>query len=168
MTTAPDTDDQLRTWMVNTADRYGAAVLHIDGEGTRPSHAFSAGVWRRFGKPEVVVIGLPQEVAHTVVNTYVGRCGSGEKFLPGRLYEGFLNEQPVTFERVAKPYYPEFLASAMLLHGHDFPALQLVLPTPEVGTFSWQQGAPAGFAKYQPLLTESGLPESWTPGHDGV
>ena len=162
-----DTDEGLRRWLVNTADEQGAAVMHVGGDDRGAAYAFSVGAWRRFGKPEAVVIGLPREVAHAVINTYVQRTGNGEHFVPGRLYEGFLQGCPITVEKVAYEYYPEFLGSAVLVYGDDdFPALQIVASTPN-GEFPWQPNAPAGFAEYQPILTRSGRPESWTPGHDG-
>ncbi|WP_017976045.1 DUF4262 domain-containing protein [Actinopolyspora halophila] len=169
MTATPDATDELRDWLLRTSERHGAAVVHVDEEEQHPPYAFSVGAWRRFGKPEVVVVGLPREVAQTVVNTYTARVGRGERFVPGWLYEGFLAEQPVTFERVSGSHYPEYLGSAMLLYGDaDFPAVQLLLPTPDTGVFPWSDRAPEGFPEYQPVLTESGLPESWVPGRDGV
>lgn len=169
MAGAANSTDRLRDWLVDTSERHGAAVLHVPEEQDRAPHSFSVGAWRRFGKPELVVIGLPEQVAQSVIDTYVERVSRGERFTPGRLYEGFLAEQPVTFERVARSHYPEYLGSAVLVHGgDDFPALQLLLPTPDTGLFPWSERAPEGFAAYQPVLTESGAPESWTPGHDGV
>jgi hypothetical protein len=167
MTAVANKDEYLRKWLVNTAERYGAAVMHVPADDRGPAFAFSVGAWRRFGKPEVVVIGLPRDVGHAVVNTYVGRAGAGEQFEPGRLYEGFLQGCPITLEKVAKPYYPEFFGSAFLVYGaDDFPALQIIAAAPG-GVFPWQHNAPDGFAEYQPVLTGSGRPESWIPGHDG-
>lgn len=163
-----DTDEALRKWMVNTAEQHGAAVMHVAGDDNGPAYAFSVGSWRRFGKPEVVVIGLPQEVAHSVVNTYVQRVGQGERLQPGQLYEGFLQGCPVTFEKVALQHYPEYLGSAFLVYnGPDFPAVQLIVSSPDGAKFPWQPDAPGGFREYQPVLTDSGLPESWTPGVNG-
>lgn len=162
-----DTDEELRRWLVDTAEQHGAAVMQVAGDERGAPYAFSVGAWRRFGKPEIVVIGLPPEVSHAVVNIYVQRVWQGERFKPGWLYEGFVNECPVTVERVAKAHYPEFLGSALLVYGDDdFPALQLVVPMPG-GVFPWHADAPDGFAEHQPVLTASGAPESWTPGRDG-
>jgi hypothetical protein len=167
MTDVVDTE-RLRKWLVNTSEEHGAAVMHVAGDDDNASYAFSVGAWRRFGKPEAVVIGLPKEVAHAVINTYVQRVGGGERFSPGRLYEGFVAEAAVTVEKVAMQHYPEYLGSAMLVYGDpDFPAVQLLLPTAE-GAFPWHDDAPPGFAEFQPVLTTSGRPESWTPGHDGA
>jgi hypothetical protein len=68
---------------------------------------------------------------------------------------------------VAQGHYPEFFGSALLLYPKgDFPAVQLIVATPQ-GKWPWQADAPAGFAEWQPVLTVSGDPESWTPGVDG-
>ncbi|GAB3280031.1 DUF4262 domain-containing protein [Parasphingorhabdus pacifica] len=162
-----ETQENLRKWLINTAEHHGAAVMHVAGDEQGAPYAFSVGAWRRFGRPEVVAIGLPKDVAHAVINTYVQRVGAGERFAPGYLYEGFLQGCPMTVETVAKTHYPEYLGSAFAVYaGPGFPALQLIAATPE-GRFPWHADAPEGFAAYQPVLTESGAPESWTPGVDG-
>lgn len=163
-----ESDEQLRRRLVEAAERHGAAVVHIPADERGSSYAFSVGAWRRFGRPEVVAIGLPREVAHAVVDTYVQRSGTGERFTPGTTYLGFLNDCPVTFEKVAKPYYPEFLGSAVLVYGDDdFPALQLIASSPSESRFPWEPDAPGGFAAHQPVLTGTGRPESWVPGSTG-
>lgn len=167
MTLVTDRDEQLRRWLVHTAEQHGAAVMHVDGDEHNAAYAFSVGAWRRYGKPEAVVIGLPKDVAHSVVNTYIRRVGAGERFVPGQLYEGFLHDCPITVEKVSRRHYAEFFGSAFLVYGgDDFPALQLIVSTPD-SAFPWSRDAPAGFAEYQPILTASGLPESWMPGRDG-
>ncbi|GAA4847901.1 DUF4262 domain-containing protein [Saccharopolyspora rosea] len=168
MAAVVDTDESLRKWLVNTAERDGAAVVQVAGDERGAPYAFSVGAWRRFGKPEVVAIGLPEDVANAAIMTYVQRVAAGERFRPGQLYEGFLAGCPVTFEKIARQHYPEFLGSAVLVYdGDDFPAVQLIASSPGDNRFPWQDDAPRGFAEYQPVLTASGRPESWTPGTDG-
>lgn len=162
-----DEDERLRRWMINTADEHGAAVMHVRADEASAAYAFTVGAWRRFGKPEAVVIGLPREVAHAVLNTYVSRASAGERFKPGGSYDGFLQGCPMTVERIAKQHYAQFLGSAFLVYrDDDFPAVQLIAATPQ-GAFPWHEDAPRGFAEYQPVLTASGLPEGWTPGENG-
>lgn len=161
-------DEELRRQLVNTADRHGAAVIQVEGDDEHAPHAFSVGAWRRFGKPELVVIGLPLEVAQSVINIYVGRVAQGERFSIGTPYEGFLEECPVVLEKVAAEHYPTYLGSAVLVYdGLDFPAHQMLVSLPDAHTFPWQPDAPEGFADFQPVLTSSGAPESWTPGRTG-
>jgi hypothetical protein len=160
-------DLALRTRLLRQAEDHGHAVVDVAEDEEGAPYSFSVGAWRRFGIAEAVVVGLPAELAHVLIDAYVGRASSGERFRPGQLYGGFFEGVPVTFERVARGYYPEFLGSAFLLYGRgDFPAVQILVPTPQ-GAWPWQPTAPAGFADWQLVLTESGAPESWTPGVDG-
>ncbi|MQA09570.1 MAG: DUF4262 domain-containing protein [Pseudonocardiaceae bacterium] len=160
-------DAQLRQWLLNEAEERGNAVVQVPQDEYGAPYCFSVGAWRRFGVPEAVVVGLPEDMGPVLVNAYVARARSGERFRPGRLYDDFFDGVPVAVERVAKGHYPQFLGSAFLLYRTgDFPAVQLITPTPD-GAWPWQQQAPDGFAAWQPVLTESGVPESWTPGVDG-
>lgn len=160
-------DEKLRRWMQETADQHGVAVLQIAEEEDSAPFAFTVGGWRRFGIPEAIVIGLAPEVGEAVVRIYAERAAAGESFVPGQLYDGFLDECQVTFEKVAKPFYPEYLGHAFLMYRKgNFPAVQLIIGLPG-GVFPWHDAAPAGFAAWQPVLTETGGPESWTPGENG-
>ncbi|WP_199440109.1 DUF4262 domain-containing protein [Umezawaea beigongshangensis] len=160
-------DQELRAWLLEQAERRGHAVVAVPQDAEGAPYAFSVGAWRRFGVAEAVVVGLEAPMADVLIRAYVDRASKGERFVPGQLYFDFFDGVPVTFERVFKGFYPEFLGSAFLLHGKgDFAAVQIVVPTPQ-GQWPWQPTAPPGFADWQLLLTESGRPESWTPGVDG-
>jgi hypothetical protein len=158
---------ELRQWLLDQAEEHGNAVVEVAADEHGAGYAFSVGAWRRFGVPEAVVVGLPDGMGRVLVNAYVRRAAAGERFEVGRVYSDFFETARVVLERVALGHYPEFLGSAMLLYpSGDFPAVQLIVGT-AAGDWPWQAGAPAGFAEWQPVLTESGAPESWTPGVDG-
>lgn len=160
-------EKHLRQRLLDEAEHRGNAVVEVAGDGQGAGYVFSVGAWRRFGVPEAVVVGLPDGMGRVLVDAYVQRAAAGERFLPGELYGEFFEGIPITVERVAKGHYPEFLGSAFLLYRTgDFPAVQLIVPTPE-GIWPWDADAPEGFADWQLVLTESGVPESWTPGVDG-
>jgi hypothetical protein len=160
-------DENLRQWLLSTVDQDGHAVVQIPGDQRGAPYSFSVGAWRRFGAPEAVVIGLPVDMAQPLIDLYVRRAGAGERFFPGLPYLDFFDGVPVVVERVHKGHYPQFLGSAFLLYpSGEFPAVQLIVATPQ-GRWPWSRDAPAGFANWQPVLTDSGLPESWRPGIDG-
>ncbi|WP_243659197.1 DUF4262 domain-containing protein [Tamaricihabitans halophyticus] len=162
-----DEDARLREWLLNEAEERGNAVVQVPQDEHGAGYCFSVGAWRRFGVPEAVVVGLPEGMGPVLINAYVARASAGERFRPGRLYDDFFDGVSVTVERVAKGHYPQFLGSAFLLYRTgDFPAIQLITPTPE-GAWPWQPDAPEGFAQWQPVLTESGRPEGWQPGVNG-
>lgn len=165
---SPDPRDlQLRDWLFDQTERHGHAVVNVAADREGAGYSFSVGAWRRFGVAEAVVLGLPTDIAEVLIRSYVDRAARGERFVPGKLYFDFFDNVPITFERVFKGFYPEFFGSAFLLYGKgDFAAVQILIPTVE-GVFPWQPGAPEGFADWQLVLTESGVPESWTPGVSG-
>ncbi|RZS34355.1 uncharacterized protein DUF4262 [Herbihabitans rhizosphaerae] len=160
-------DTALRAWLLAEADQHGNAVVEVPPDQHGAPYTFTVGAWRRFGVPEAVVIGLPKDMGPVLVNAYVEQARAGRRFVPGQLYDDFFDGVPVTVERVHKGHYPEFLGSAFLIYRTgDFPAVQLIVPTPE-GQWPWNADAPEGFADWQPILTDSGAPESWTPGVNG-
>jgi hypothetical protein len=165
-TLAPE-DQELLDWIVDQAEQRGNAVIRVAGDAEGAGYCFTACAWAQHQVPEAVVIGLPEEIGPILLDAYVDRAATGEQFECGRLYEDFFDGAPVTFERVAKGHYPEFFGSCFLVYPDgDFPAVQIIVATPD-GEWPWQPDAPEGFAEWQPVLTESGDPESWTPGVTG-
>ncbi|SFQ51772.1 protein of unknown function [Amycolatopsis arida] len=160
-------EDELREWIISQGEQRGNAVITVPPDEHGAGYSFTACAWALHEVPEAVVIGLPEEIAPVLLDAYVDRAAAGERFVFGRLYHDFFEGVPVTFERVAEGHYPEFFGSAFLVYPDgDFPAVQIIVPTPE-GLWPWEERAPEGFATWQPVLTVSGAPESWTPGVDG-
>lgn len=158
---AADPDlDHLRAWMLEQAETRGNAVISVaEGDGIG-GYCFTAGAWRTHGIPEAVVIGLPDQIATVLLDAYVDRAATGELFEPGMLYDDFFEGMSLTFEHVAKPHYLAFFGSAFLLYPDGgFPAVQIIVPTPD-GHWPWDADAPEGFDRWQPILTESGRLES--------
>lgn len=160
-------DQRLRDYLLAQADAHGKAIVEVAGDQDGAPYTFCVGAWRRFGVPEAVTIGLPEGVGHMLVDTYVRRASQGERFPPGQVYDDLLEGVLVTVERVNKGHYFEFFGSAFLVYPDgDFDAVQLITATP-ADYWPWEAEAPSGFDLWQPILTESGKPESWTPGVNG-
>lgn len=160
-------DRQLRDFLITQADAHGKAIIEVAGDQDGAPYTFTVGAWRRYGVPEAVTIGLPDGVGRMLVDAYVQRASRGETFRPGQVWDNLLEGILVTVERVNKGHYFEFFGSAFLVHPEgDFDAIQLITATPE-DYWPWEADAPSGFDLWQPILTESGRPESWTPGVNG-
>jgi len=158
---------RLRDDLLAKAEEYGMAIVEVAGDEEGAPYSFSVGAWHRYRVPEAVVIGMPAGLAARMLHAYLDRALDGETVVLGRVYEDFYDGVPVVFERVARGHYFEYFGSAFLLYRRgDFSALQLLVPTSD-GIWPWSPDAPAGFAAWQPVLTPSGDPESWTPGLDG-
>jgi hypothetical protein len=163
----PAEQERLRQWLLDQAEEHGNAIVDVAEDEHGAPYVFTVGTWRRFGVAEAVVIGLPDGMGRVLLNAYVRRARAGERFALGKPYDDFFDTAQVVVERVAKGHYPEFFGSALLLYPNaDFPAVQLIVATPN-GDWPWQPTAPAGFAEWQPVLTVSGNPESWLPGVNG-
>jgi hypothetical protein len=165
-TLAPE-DQDLLEWIVAEAERRGNAVISVPGDDKGSGYCFTACVWAMHEVPEAVVVGLPEQMAHVLLDAYVDRAATGAAFAPGQIYEDFFDGVPVTVERVHPGHYPEFFGSAFLVYPDgDFAAVQIIVASTD-RKWPWDADAPEGFAAWQPVLTESGRPESWTPGVDG-
>lgn len=167
--TAELSADELRLieWIEGQAKERGNAVITVAADDEGAGYCFTACAWALHHVPEAVVVGLPDHMGQVLLDAYVDRAANGEIFEVGRRYDDFFDGVPVVLERVNKGHYPEYFGTAFLIYPDgDFPALQLIVATPE-GKFPWHPDAPAGFAQWQPVLTDSGAPESWTPGVDG-
>lgn len=160
-------DRRLRDFLIAQADAHGKAIVEVAGDSDGAPYTFSVGAWRRFGVPEAVTIGLPVGAGRALIDAYVDRASRGERFPPGHVWDDLLEGVLVTVERVNKGHYFEFFGSAFLVHPDgDFDAIQLITATPQ-DYWPWEPDAPPGFRLWQPVLTASGAPESWTPGVDG-
>jgi len=134
-------------------ERYGGHIIHVAGEGELSPFSYSVGIFRSSRNPEVVVIGLKQNLAHFVLNEYNRRSKAGEIFVPGTLYAEFIEGFEVTFEKVEPRFYAEY-SGWNLWHydGPNFEVLQLVYPTTG-GVWPWQSSATDWFRSWQPILT---------------
>lgn len=139
---------------------FGCHVLLILGEGELPPFAYSIGIFREQGAPEVTVVGLKQELAHSVVNEYNRRVRSGERFVAGAEYGGFIQGFRCRFEVVVKAYYKEYFGWGLWLYKTEhFPVLQLVYPNTS-GVWPWEDDATDWFRQRQPILTSDGRPNA--------
>lgn len=140
-------------------ERYGCHVVLVREEGDHPPFAYSVGIQRTTSAPEVVVLGLAQELAHWLVNETHRRQAAGERFAEGAEQQGFLGgDFPVRFHRVARTHYREHFGwNRWLYGGDDFEVLQLVYPSTQ-GVWPCDPAAPPAFRARQPLLFACGCP----------
>lgn len=104
------------------------------------------------GFPEIVVFGLPHEVAWTYIE------GAHMLLKNGTLktdepIDGF-GDLPVVFKRVLPEKAPDHLRIACSRAGKAVPALQIVWADP-AGNFPWQPDHDKAFSPMQPLIFEN-------------
>jgi hypothetical protein len=122
----------------------------VDGAG--PGFTFSVGLWHNFEQPEVIAFGLPEDVAHRLINAIADEADEGHRFLDGETNDQLLVGYPVQFVAVPANAYADHLGSAQWAYeGAEFPCVQLVWPDKQ-GRWPWTSGVREGFRRIQPVL----------------
>lgn len=133
-------------------ERYGCHVISVLAEEELPPFAYSVGIHLKTGKPELIVIGLKQALAHSIVNLYNERVVSGEIFEAGKRYADFIGGFDCELRAVHRSHYPEHFGYCYRLYKNwDFQALQLIYPT-TTGIWPWETEADDWFRMRQPML----------------
>ena len=135
--------------------QFGWHVIKVpDGD---PEFAYTIGLFRTFGHPELFIIGLPvADVAHPVLNTLGDEVRAGRRFAPGETSDAALAGYDVTFRHVPPTAYREHLGWALWYYsGEPFPVLQVVYPDRH-GHWPWAPEASDDFRAFQPVLDSPG------------
>jgi hypothetical protein len=131
---------------------YGWHVIHVGGAG--PEFAYTVGLYRTFGHPEVVVLGLPGGVAHRLLNAVGAEVRAGRAFAAGSASREILERFDVAFRPVPPEAHRGRLGWAVWFYdGPAFPALQVVYPDRD-GRFPWEAGVADGLRAAQPVLAD--------------
>jgi hypothetical protein len=132
---------------------FGSAVMP-DTAG--PSFSFTTGFWVNAQKPELIVFGMRNEIAHQIFWDLFRDAQAGKDLPVGvRTGEVFSNFAAYVFP-VARRHYPLYFGwSRWFYAGDDFPCLQIVWPD-RGRLFPWEAGFDPALAGNQIDLTEYG------------
>jgi hypothetical protein len=130
--------DELELGIRAVIDTHGWAGMAIfDPANQRASWFYTVGV-TTLGHPELVIFGLPPEVAHGVADTAIAQIRDGGRYEPGTTYDDILEDGfAVAVVKVDEPGHDEYpLGMARRIYGSDVEAVQLVWPGDD-GLFPW-------------------------------
>ncbi|MDR5744441.1 DUF4262 domain-containing protein [Caballeronia sp. LZ029] len=137
---------------------HGHAVIGIAADAKAkpptPGFAYTVGLETTYGQPELIIFGLPYDVAHGVLNDIAARI-KNDGFAPkdGDSDDQTLRGNRVFFRAVPASVIGKHLRIAHVLR-EDVSALQIIWPDP-FGKFPWEDGADLRYAYAQPLLYET-------------
>ena len=123
------------------------------GGGNEPLMAYSVGLFKNFGHPEIVIFGISPDAANRIIN----RIGTKIKeenmrYIPEMEYNDILVEFKATFLPVPKDSYDKvFNVAGWYYKGNNFRVLQLVWPDKN-NKFPWEEGFNKKLDKFQPLI----------------
>ncbi len=138
--------------VIDDVRRYGWHVVLIPERDGTPGWAFTVGMAKTFGTPELIVVGLNPKVAHSVLNEIGDRIRQGEVFRVGALINGLLEGVTCTVRPVARKWFEWFVGYAQWYHrGRPFDLWQVMWPD-HAGHFPWEPGFSPEWLSLEPLL----------------
>ncbi|MFD1257407.1 DUF4262 domain-containing protein [Mucilaginibacter terrae] len=138
--------------VLSDIEQYGFHVVHVIEDDAGPGFSFSVGLYHSYKHPEIIILGLTQDLAHTIINNIVLDIQDGKQFDAFTFSDDILNNYQTYFLPVDKANYRSYLGYANWYYkNNDFPVLQLLYPNSK-GIFSWEENCPDAFKYLQPIL----------------
>ncbi len=121
-------------------------------EEKKPGFTYSIGLWHNHSHPELIVFGLPYEVAGVILNDLGDRIAKGEKLEINQNYWEVVRDYPVQFGETSNEIAKEYLVYADWFYSRKpFPSLQLIW-TDKQSRFPWEPEFDEKYSIAQPLL----------------
>lgn len=151
----PEPEDDSDRKLLSDVSQFGWHVVGIHEEENSPRFAFSVGLYYQYLHPEIMIMGLPHEVAHKLLASVQNIIHQGGFIQPWSAVEEIasfpLMAVPIHFD-----HYKEHLGYGMWFYRslpEPFPAIQLVWPD-KGGVFPWQEGYDQRYFQLQRVLCE--------------
>ena len=144
--------------LLDDIDAFGWHGLHILGDDEYPPFSYTVGLFHSYGHPELLIYGLPRDVAHAILRIAAQAAASGQPIDLSAPTDALLEGYDCAFVPVPLEAYPDHVGFARWYYGDDtFPVVQVVWPD-KSGRFPWDADAPAGFDDAQPVLGRPSAP----------
>jgi hypothetical protein len=151
----PEPDGEYDEQLMANIAAHGWHFVHVAAEENSPPFVFTIGLFEKRNHPEIILMGLPPQAAHGILNVLMVKIfGGGERMEPFARHDDVTETFPITFVPVAFEHYEEYLGYANWYYGSlpgPYPALQLVWPD-KSGKFPWEPGYEEAFHALQPIL----------------
>jgi hypothetical protein len=130
----------------------GLGVLHVLEDEDGPGFTYSIGLYKSYGHPEIIMVGLKQQLAHTLINNMAYDIKEGKVFVPLTFEADILDNFNCYIIEVNKANYDTYVGQAQNYYdGDDFPLIQCIYPTIK-GIYPWEDEWPGDIKDLQPIL----------------
>ena len=146
-------DREIKARILEDVEKFGCHLALLEANDYLTGYAYTIGLFKTFGHPEIICFGLHPDVLAPVLNQACDLVRQGETITPGILYDGFLEGYPIQFIEVDKSFYPNYVGYGCWYYDYrvDFPLLQLVWPDKQ-HIFPWDSNFNPNWKFKQPLL----------------
>ena len=148
-------DAEAKKQIVSDVKQYGFHVAIIPGDGYSPAFAYTIGLFKTYGYPELICFGLNHDLMHSMFWTAKELFDKQPSPDLSIGYPDFVGDFDVRFLRVDKARYADYFGySHWFYEGWDFPVLQIVWPDKQA-LFPWEEDFNPDWKSGQPLLDRS-------------
>jgi Domain of unknown function (DUF4262) len=163
MTIRIGSDDAERKVLADVK-KFGWHCLNIFEEDGKPPWTFSIGFHKTWNFPELIVIGLKREVAHSTLNIVATQLAEGTRLDLALASDELFNDFACCFVEVPTPMYREYVGTARWFYGGDaFPLYQIIWLSGDgyslgmsLRARATSNGNPCWVARNQPLVCDCG------------
>lgn len=136
-------------------EAHGLQVISVMGDDSTPPFAYSIGIEKSLGMPELFTIGLHAQTAHGLINDCYQRMKAGLVLSEGMQLDGLLAGDYRCIVGAMHPsHYKNYMGWARWLHGGDsFRTWQIVFPSSTDKRYPWDPDATEQFKELQPLFS---------------
>jgi len=146
------TSAKLNKEVQDNIDKFGLNVRHVLAENDLPPFSYSIGLVKSYCHPEIIIVGLKQQLAHLLINNMATDIKKGKVFVPFKYEPNILDDFNCYFIEVEKSNYDQYVGGAQQYYkGDEFPLLQCIYPTIK-GIYPWEEKWPESIKNLQPIL----------------
>ncbi len=145
-------EDKVDDKIIADVNTVGWSVIMIAATNYLPSFAYTIGLWKNYGHPEIIAFGLTTKTLHLILNIAGEHIKAGGKYETDKVYSDFFTDGDTQLISVDKRNIRDYFGYAIWFNkGCDFPAIELIW-TDRNSKFPWEAGFEDEFVYRQPLL----------------
>jgi hypothetical protein len=136
---------------------HGFSVMAVFASEKSPGFAYTVGLTESAKHPELLIFGLPPQMAHIVMHNLVARIKQGDVYRDSDLIVDVLSHLPIAAKSIATEKAADYTVQLFNYYaGRPLPptVLQLVLPDTR-GQFPWSERFEERYRSMQPALWEA-------------
>ena len=103
--------------VLRNVEQYGWHCTAVDADAGTPSFAYTVGLAKSGGQPEILVRGLAPAVAHSMLSACVARLAEGLPLPLGTLVHGLIDGLACSFVELPPEHYADYMLTALWWHG---------------------------------------------------
>ena len=140
--------------VIDDIANYGWHCVNIHPEGENVGYAFTIGLFKNYGHPELIIFGLSAKVAHQILSVAANTAKSGAPLNLAQPTDALIDDYECLFIKVPFSEYREHVGYCRWYYqGNDFPLYQIVWPSRD-GLYPWHEKASPGFKAAQPVIAD--------------